>query len=321
MPWCWRLTNLVLEPPHCSDPLSLPGLEPVLNSLGISDSRAWRTRWADVGGSSLALEAWGHPVTDAFVWSVGFPLLTALEGAADHPQRQLFGLSGLPGCGKSTLTRWIAAAAKEIDLPIAVISLDDFYYPGEELDRVMAGNPWRVPRALPGSHDLSLLQRAMDSWRTSGLLRAPCFEKSLRHGKGDRSDWSEQRGQVCLLEGWFVGVRPSSQLGDDPLLTTAERDYQPLVQKHLARYVPLWESLDGLWHLRASNVEATRLWKRQQEETMHRRTGVQLPAPALNSFVRMIETAMPQASYQHLEHANVVVHLNDTREVLELTRA
>ena len=43
----------------------------------------------------------------------------------------------------------------------------------------MAGNPWSVPRALPGSHDLKLMEEALDHWLKSGKLRSAVQQITL----------------------------------------------------------------------------------------------------------------------------------------------
>ena len=329
MPWCWRLTNL--DPEQRTgidlqgfDPLRLPGIEPLLRTLGIKDPITWRQHWRSLGGAGFQQQAWGHPVASDWVWGVALPLLTALEKHHQSGERRLIGLSGLPGCGKSTLASWLAQASLQMKLPVAVVSLDDFYWPGEELDRAMAGNPWQVPRALPGSHDLDLLESSLERWQGNGELRMPRFEKSLRGGRGDRSGWSQQSAEVVLLEGWFLGATPgkaTTQSNEDIEgldLTATERQWQTRAMAQLERYQPIWERLDVLWHLRAPTPSASRRWKEEQEEAMKRRTGIRLPGEALQGFVRMIEAAFPEAALQDISTADVVIHLTESRQIREL---
>ena len=91
-------------------------------------------------------------------------------------------ICGLPGSGKSTLGFWIDSVARELSLDIKVISLDDFYLPGQEMDIAIKGNPWNVPRGFPGSHSLDLLHQSLDTFLNTGVLCSPTFDKSLRHG-------------------------------------------------------------------------------------------------------------------------------------------
>lgn len=316
MPWFSRLTSLVPDP--VPSPPALPGHAAWLARHGWSDPEVWMQHWHARGGVGLAASAWPFVVSEEWLWGLGFPLLTALEQAVSHQERQLIGLSGLPGCGKSSLAAWIHEASVCLELPVAVISLDDFYWPSERMDQALVGNPWGVPRALPGSHDLALLERSLNQWRATGTLRAPRFEKSLREGKGDRCGWQTLRADVLLFEGWFLGAHPEASEELDPELSDEERRYRPNVLAALENYLPCWQSLDQLWHLRAPSVSATRLWKQQQELAMQRKTGVCLSDQCLHQFVRMIETCLPQKALQSIPNADVVVQLTDDRVVCEL---
>ncbi|MGC6482429.1 MAG: hypothetical protein ACON4T_02510 [Synechococcus sp.] len=302
-----------------SNPHTIAGLGAFLEAMGwkLDD---WVEHWEARGGISLAEHAWPFPVDPGWLWGVGFPLLTALEQAGTQQQRQLIGLNGLPGCGKTSLAHWIEQAAQQINLSVVVASLDDFYWPAALMDAAMAGNPWSVPRALPGSHDLKLMDDTLKHWRQHGQLKVPCFDKSLRQGKGDRTGWRTHTADVVLLEGWFLGVHVETDTSLDPALTTAEQRYRHQALDQLERYQPIWDSLDDLWHLRAPSVEASRLWKKQQEDAMHQTTGVRLSDHSLEGFVRMIETALPQKALQTIDRANVVVELTADRLVRELRR-
>ena len=324
MPWCWRPTNLVPERQPTFAIEAVPGLADLLAALEVGDAGRWLERWQHRGGAAFQRQAWGHPVAEPWVWAVALPLLTALERHCRPGERRLVGLSGLPGCGKSTLARWLSSASADLDLPVAVVSIDDFYWPGEQLEQAMAGNPWGVPRALPGSHDLELLNASLDRWRRSGELIMPQFEKSLRGGRGDRSGWHQQTAAVVLLEGWFLGACPGHATTEHfeaisalPL-SEAERQGQAQALSQLERYQPIWDCLDELWHLKAPSPSASRRWKEEQEQAMEQRTGIRLPAEELEGFVRMIETAIPETVLQNPRNVAVVVHLTETRRVREV---
>ena len=83
--------------------------------------------------------------------------------------------------------------------------MDDFYLPARQMAKAMLGNPWNVPRALPGSHSIQLLEDNIDLWMENGLFDSPQFDKAMRNGMGDRSGWRRIKPQVLVIEGWFLG--------------------------------------------------------------------------------------------------------------------
>ena len=298
------------------DPWSLRLL---LADLGWPDPVAWVQHWQIRGGSRLAYRDWSNGIADDWIWGLGLPLLTEIEKALVFGREWLLGLSALPGCGKTSLGQWIQAAARQLNWPVYVLSLDDFYWPAKILEGRMAGNPWNVPRALPGSHDLNLLAKTIDSWRHQGTLTAPCFSKHLRGGYGDRSGWQTANPRVLLLEGWFLGCRPWEQqcMEEEPRdiqLTDRERAYRQVVHSELVLYQSVWQRLDRLWQLRAIDHQAVEVWKRQQELSMHLRTGNSLTSKELNRMIRMIRTAMPSSSL-HKIPADVVAEIRTDRSV------
>jgi D-glycerate 3-kinase len=316
---------LVLDPFQ----LAPKGLPLLLESLGWSDPELWWSHWQQRGGLELARRVWPAEVKDEWLLGVALPLLSQAESLLQMGGRPLLGLSALPGCGKTTLCDWLVQASSELGWSIDFLSIDDFYWPGPELDRRMAGNPWGVPRAIPGSHDLELMAIALDQWRETGVLYAPRFDKSLRQGKGDRSEWVRSTPDLVVLEGWFVGVLVSDEVPAEHHssvenahqleLTTEELVYREQLIQLVPDYAPLWDRIDKLWHLKAQSGTSSRLWKRQQVDTQAMTTGVHVPQQALKNFVRMIEAAFPVSWLQNLHQSDVVIDLTNQRAVREIT--
>ena len=333
------------------DPIQIApkGLSLLLETLGWSDPDLWWSHWQQRGGFDLARRVWPADVKDEWLLGVALPLLSQVEALLERGCRSLLGLSALPGCGKTSLCEWLVQASAELGWSIAFLSIDDFYWPGPELDRRMAGNPWGVPRAIPGSHDLELMATALDQWRETGELYAPRFDKSLRQGRGDRSEWLRSSPDLVVLEGWFVGVfvspevccaknqsqqqstaqersvrnssldQCSGQKPDSLQLTPEELLYREQLIRLLPDYAPIWNRIDKLWHFKAQSSTSSRLWKRQQVATQAKTTGVELSQSAVQDFVRMIETAFPAAWLQNLPQSDVVIDLTNQRAVREIT--
>ena len=287
-------------------------------------------KWSDINRQSNIDKYWSPNTKLDWKWSLSFPLFSLLEKYVEnfnHPK--IIGFSGLPGSGKSTLGFWINSVARDLSLDIKVISLDDFYLPGNEMDIAMYGNPWNVPRGFPGSHSLDLLNQSLDTFLKTGVLNSPTFDKSLRDGKGDRSGWFELQPKVLILEGWFVGCVPVSDLcKTDDLdednfnlsLSQSEKDYRNLIQEALLGYCEIWNKFHKIWHLKSTNFDNTILWKSQQENEMIRLKGSGLKGNNLSDFIRMIQTAIPQQSLSFI-NSDTTVEINQNRRVNKLKTA
>ncbi len=297
-----------------------------LEGLSINPSVFYQ-KWSDVNVLSIIDKYWKPNQKSDWKWSLTFPFFSLLENYINTINKPIIiGFSGLPGSGKSTLGLWVDSVARELSLDIKVISLDDFYLPAQEMDFAMKGNPWNVPRGFPGSHSLDLLHQALDVFLKTGILRSPTFDKSLRDGKGDRSGWRELKSKILILEGWFVGCEPVSDLNKiDSLsedkfnlsLSQGEKDYRSLIQESLIKYSKIWKKFDKIWHLKSSHFNNTILWKTQQEEEMIKKRGSGLKGNNLTDFIRMIQSSIPQQSLSFI-NADTTVQINQNRRIDKL---
>ncbi len=295
----------------------------LLTDFGWQDYSEWLNYWSSKNIENLITQHWAVGTKSDWFWGLGLPFLTQVEDILSKSESPFcIGISGLPGCGKSSFGKWLESAGNQIGVPILVISLDDFYFPSPELDEAMSDNPWNVPRALPGSHSIELLQRTIDNFLQTGELYAPCFNKSLRQGKGDRSGWRKGFAKVLVLEGWFLGcgsfgidiVQDHNKSELIPPINKLELDYRSKVQEALKIYEPVWAKLIKVWHLKAVEFIYTAQWKREQELNMLSETGSSLTGKSLDNFIRMILTSIPQ---QHLNSisSNVRADITSTRRI------
>ena len=284
-------------------------------------------KWSDINRQSIFDRYFRQDTKLDWKWSLSFPLFSLLEKYIEYRNYPaIIGFSGLPGSGKSSIGFWIDNLAKDLELDIKVISLDDFYLPGEEMDISMEGNPWNVPRGYPGSHSLELLNQALDTFLKTGVLKAPIYDKSLREGKGDRSGWCECKPKILVLEGWFVGCEPISNLKDidyisedkfNLKLSQIEKDFRISIQESLLQYSEIWKKFDKIWHLKSSKFNNTILWKIQQEREMIKLKGSGLKDIQLSDFIRMIQTSIPQQSFLSIDSDTTIV-INQNRRINKL---
>ncbi len=300
-----------------------------LKGLSINPVNFYQT-WSDDKRKFITDKYWKPNTKLDWKWSLSFPFFSFLEKYIDTLNNPIIiGFSGLPGSGKSTLGFWIDNVARELSIDIKVISLDDFYLPGQEMDIAMKGNPWNVPRGFPGSHSLDILNQSLDVFLKTGILNSPIFDKSLRDGKGDRSGWCVLKPKVLVLEGWFVGCEPVSDLieidafsedNSNITLSQDEKDYRILIQESLFKYSKIWKKFEKIWHLKSSDINNTILWKTQQEEEMIKLKGSGLKGNNLSDFIRMILTSIPQESLSFI-NSDATVEINQHRRISKLMTA
>ena len=254
-------------------------------------------------------------------WGLAYPLLSdAYKLNLSTTERQIIGLSALPGTGKSTLGKWLERSSSSLDFKIAVISLDDFYLKSKDMSQVVSNNPWNVSRGYPGTHDIQLIIDKLFQWKKTGLLNVPVFDKSLRNGLGDRSYWRKDNPDILILEGWFLGVNPILDIYShneliNPSLNHKEIQYRKKIQNNLKYYSDIWKLIDRLWHLKPLEFKFSNKWKIGQENEMFIKRGYALKDKSLYNFLRMINASIPQRSFDEIK-ADFLVLINKDRKLL-----
>jgi len=266
---------------------------------------------------------WDTNVNDDWIWGLALPLLSqAFKLNKNFSERKIIGISALPGTGKTTLGKWLEESSIKLNFKIAVISIDDFYLPFEEMKIAIKNNPWDVSRGFPGSHSVKLMYEKLLNWKISGKLDVPVFDKSLRNGLGDRSHWRNDEPDLLILEGWFLGVKPSKEKFKTSLkisnpLSISESNYRLNIQKNLKEYLDIWSLIDNLWHIKPLKFQYMNSWKSNQEKEMFSKKGSALKDKQLSNFLRMLNVSIPHESFDEI-NSNVLLMINKDRTLEEV---
>ncbi len=296
--------------------------EKLIIDIGWESMDDWFNFWNNQKKILSIDQFWSNKVNDDWIWGLALPLLSqAYKFNKNFSDRKIIGISALPGTGKTTLGKWLEAISFKLDFKIAVISIDDFYLPSDEMKLAIKNNPWNVSRGFPGSHSVKLMHDKLLNWKISGELNVPVFDKSLRNGLGDRSHWRSDNPDLLIIEGWFLGIEPlSNGIEEQHIkslnLSPDESLYGFNIQKNLYSYLKIWSLLDNIWHLKPLKFEYMNMWKSNQEKEMLLQKGSALQDRKLSNFLRMLNVSIPHKSFD-LINSYAMFLIDQNRNLIE----
>ena len=284
----------------------LDKFEKLIIDIGWESLDDWYNFWNHQKSILSIDQYWKNKVNDDWIWGLALPLLSQAYKIQNNSfDRKIIGISALPGTGKTTLGKWLEAISLKLNFKIAVISIDDFYLPSDEMKFAIKNNPWNVSRGFPGSHSVNLMHEKLLNWKINGELNVPVFDKSLRNGLGDRSHWRSDNPDLLIIEGWFLGIQPilddaNYQYINSEELSPHEIFYRNKIQKNLETYLEIWSLIDNIWHLKPLRFEYMNIWKTNQEKEMFLQKGSSLKDKQLSNFLRMLNVSIPHESFDFL---------------------
>eukprot|EP00397_Hematodinium_sp_SG-2012_P055246 GEMP01067271.1.p1 GENE.GEMP01067271.1~~GEMP01067271.1.p1 ORF type:complete len:244 (+),score=54.16 GEMP01067271.1:12-743(+) len=196
--------------------------------------------------------------------------------------RGVVGIQAMQGAGKTFLARYVSAELERSGLRVCALSLDDFYRPHDELEALRAkGNHLFNVRGNPGTHDVRLLLLCLSELKAQKTTKIPRYDKSLHHGRGDRSHFEDAGPvDVVLLEGWCFGFLPVESIHGQDAMTE--------VNDHLRAFVPIYDLVD-LWVILQvplpEGLDWCIRWRMEAEEKMASSQGDSMTPEETRTFV------------------------------------
>ncbi|MBC7988762.1 MAG: kinase [Luteimonas sp.] len=217
----------------------------------------------------------------------------------------VYGIAGLQGTGKSTLSAQVAALAATRGLAATVLSIDDVYL--DRPQRLALGreiHPLLATRGPPGTHDVALACSVIDALRQGRATQLPRFDK-ITDQQLPRSAWPSVAGaELVLLEGWFLQVPAQAGAELEVPVNALEQEEDPDAEwrtycnTSLDRdYLPLWRVIDRMLFLQGPGFEVVPDWRWQQEQTLQAANPDRqaMTRPQVDRFVQFFERVSRQA--------------------------
>jgi D-glycerate 3-kinase len=259
----------------------------------------------------------GYP--DAFVARI-------LDDALDHGS-SCYGIAGLQGTGKSTLSAQMAALAAGRGINVSVLSIDDFYL--SHAARVELGcrvHPLCATRGVPGTHDVALACEVIDALRDGRPVALPQFDK-ISDDCLPHSQWPlVQQADLVILEGWFLKVPAQTEAKLLEPINPLERDEDPRgIWRHWSNaalsstYPSLWSRLDRLLFLQGPGFEIVPHWRWQQEQTLQSAhpSRQAMTRGQVDRFVQFFERDSRQAMRELPTIADATIRLDAERKPID----
>jgi D-glycerate 3-kinase len=252
------------------------------------------------------------------------PLAARIVGAPRGADFQVIGITGSQGSGKTAAAGALAILLREAGLKTAVLSIDDLYLTHAEREALAARvHPLFATRGVPGTHDVGLGQKVIESLGQPGETAVPRFDKA-RDDRRPPEQWGRVEGplDVVLFEGWCVGAKAQRHAALVRPINDLERDEDPLgVWRRYANdqlegpYRPLFDRIGLQVLLRDPGFETVLGWRQQQEAKLREREGGGQSDAELARFVQFYERLTRHIDAEMPMRADVVVQFGPDREI------
>ncbi|MBL4679916.1 MAG: hypothetical protein JKY88_04225 [Pseudomonadales bacterium] len=286
----------------------------LLNSLSEAESRKIASYWDELESEFMGLDIeYFRYVYGTACW------LQTLKHQSGN-EKYFLGVSGAQGSGKSTFSRMLVLTLDKVfDSASLVLSLDDFYLPRKERQRLSEiVHPLLKTRGVPGTHDIDLMQEVLSDAEAGRVTRIPAFDKSLDDRVGFQESDCNKLDYV-IIEGWCWGAKPvgENELGEaiNSLETNRDRNgaWRRYVNSRLASYQGLFNT-DASIFLAVPDMQSVLEWRWQQESELERGSG-RMSKKEIQNFIMHFERISQRMLLQMPEEADLTIKLDQNHHV------
>ncbi|UYH50500.1 hypothetical protein N5W20_05055 [Candidatus Kirkpatrickella diaphorinae] len=263
-------------------------------------------------------------------------IATFIQGRVKSDRPDLIGLCGPQGAGKSTACDKVRLRLEKSGLTTLTLSLDDFYLPRlKRHERAAATHPLFRTRGVPGTHDIPLARRTIDSLLDGQPTPIPLFDKSLDDVLPS-GHWalSPAHPDVILLEGWCVGARPQSPHALQKAVNALEAHEDPhgvwraaVNDALMSDYQKVFSRLNALCLISPPDFSIVTHWRQEQESALRRSLAQRgesgrhvMSDSEVTRFVQHYERLTRHIIVEMPQRADLVIHLDTMRRVTSIVR-
>lgn len=255
-------------------------------------------------------------------------MLTLIGAAREAPRCAplVIGICGSQGSGKSTLVAHLAEQLTKAGQRVACLSLDDFYLPRSERQRLAQEvHPLLATRGVPGTHDVGLGLATIAALERGEAAPLPRFAKAV-DDRLPEDQWPHAPAgcDVLLLEGWCLGARPQADLAAPINALEAAEDSAAVWRSYAntalaGDYQRLFGRIDRLVLLAAPDWNVVAKWREQQEQDLRAQGGPAVMSPSeVSRFIQHYERLTRWILEEMPSRADLVVRLGEGRELLKI---
>ncbi len=279
-------------------------------------------------------EAYRH---DAEKWFA--PVAAELaEIQKKHGKTLVVGINGSQGSGKSTLADLLALMLGDhYGLNVIALSIDDFYYTRKQRQALAREvHPLMATRGAPGTHDVELAIKTIQSLCNNEATSIPRFDKSI-DDRFPEEQWDQVTSKVdiVLFEGWCLGAEPQPEDKIQAPANDLERDEDPhgiwryYVNQQLRDVYPkLFKLVDTWIMLKAPSFDCVYQWRLEQENKLREMlsrssssTSKVMDETSIKRFIQHYQSVTEHLLETLPAKVNFLFELDENRKINKLPRS